>query len=88
MSGKLLGLMAAAALLASLGAANAKDPVKLTDGQLDKVTAGNSFQIPVTANFPAGAGFNNVLAVPGNLSSGVITSPVTIATPVICTLCF
>ena len=40
MSGKLLGLIAAAALLVSIGAANAKDPVQLTDGQLDKVTAG------------------------------------------------
>jgi hypothetical protein len=34
-------LLAAAALLASVGAADAKDPVKLTDVQLDKVTAGD-----------------------------------------------
>jgi len=40
MSGKLLAFVAAATLLASAGAANAKDPVKLTSGQLDKVTAG------------------------------------------------
>ena len=40
MSGKLLALVAAATLLASAGVANAKDPVKLTSGQLDKVTAG------------------------------------------------
>src|SRR5437763_13012936 len=40
MSGKLLGFVAGAALLVSIGAANAKDPIKLTSGQLDKVTAG------------------------------------------------
>jgi len=40
MGSKLLGLVAAAALLLSVGVANAKDPVKLTNGQLDKVTAG------------------------------------------------
>jgi len=58
MSGKLLSLVAAAALLASIGVANAKDPVKLTDGQLDKVTAGaTNFAIPVAASFLAnGAG--------------------------------
>jgi len=40
MGGKVVGLVAAAALLASVGIANAKGPVKLTDGQLDKITAG------------------------------------------------
>jgi hypothetical protein len=40
MHGKVVGLVAAAALLASVGIANAKGPVKLTDGQLDKITAG------------------------------------------------
>jgi hypothetical protein len=48
MSGKVVGLVAAAALLASVGVANAADhatanakgPVKLTDNQFDKVTAG------------------------------------------------
>jgi len=50
MSGKLLGLVAAAAMLASIGAANAKDPVRLTEGQLDKVTAGATNNlIPVNA---------------------------------------
>jgi hypothetical protein len=33
-------MVAAAALLVSVGVANAKGPVKLTDNQLDKVTAG------------------------------------------------
>jgi len=40
MNGKLIALVAAAALLVSASAANAKDPVKLMSGQLDKVTAG------------------------------------------------
>ena len=39
---KVLGIVAAAALLASVGAANAKGPVELQDVQLDKVTAGDS----------------------------------------------
>ena len=58
MSGKLLSIVAAAALLVSAGAANAKDPVKLTNGQLDKVTAGARVsQIPVNAALLAnGAG--------------------------------
>jgi hypothetical protein len=40
MRGNVLSLVAAAALLASVGVANAKGPVNLTDDQLDKVTAG------------------------------------------------
>jgi len=42
MHGKVVGLVAAVALLASVGIANAKGPVTLTDGQLDQVTAGAS----------------------------------------------
>jgi hypothetical protein len=42
MHGKVVGLVAAVALLASVGMANAKGPVTLTDGQLDKITAGAS----------------------------------------------
>jgi uncharacterized protein (DUF2141 family) len=50
MNGKLIALVAAAALLVSASAANAKDPVKLTSGQLDKVTAGaRNVQTPVAA---------------------------------------
>jgi hypothetical protein len=45
MRGKVVGLVAGAALLASVGIANAKGPVKLTDGQLDKITAGDSASI-------------------------------------------
>jgi hypothetical protein len=58
MSGKLLGIVAAAALLVSIGAANAKDPVKLSDHQLDKVTAGAAnTAVPINAAlFANGAG--------------------------------
>src|SRR5262249_33704906 len=50
MNGKLLGFAAAAALLAAIGTANAKDPVKLNDSQLDKVTAGAAnVQVPIAA---------------------------------------
>jgi hypothetical protein len=49
-AGKLLSIVAAAALLALAGAANAKDPVKLISGQLDKVTAGAiNTQLPINA---------------------------------------
>ena len=38
----LVSVVAAAALLMSVGAAYAKGPVTLTDGQLDKITAGDA----------------------------------------------
>jgi predicted small lipoprotein YifL len=38
----LLSVVAAAALLTSIGAAYAKGPVTLTDDQLDKITAGTA----------------------------------------------
>jgi hypothetical protein len=50
MSGKSLCFIAAVALLASIGTASAKNPVTLTDGQLDKVIAGaGNPQIPVNS---------------------------------------
>jgi hypothetical protein len=64
MRSRVVGLVAAAALLASIGAAsaadnaaaNAKGPVKLTDNQLDKVSAGGAMDwmmAPVNANVAA-----------------------------------
>jgi hypothetical protein len=41
MRNRSLSVVAALALLTSVSAAYAKGPVTLTDGQLDKVTAGN-----------------------------------------------
>jgi hypothetical protein len=50
MRGKSLCFIAAVALLASIGTASAKNPVTLTDGQLDKVIAGaGNPQIPVNS---------------------------------------
>ena len=77
MRGKVLSLAAAAAMLASVGAANApanaKGPVTLTDNQLDKVTAGataagilaNSTAAlnSIVANANSPAALNNLLAV-------------------------
>jgi hypothetical protein len=78
MTGRLLGLVAAAALLVSVGVANAKEPVKLTDHQLDKVTAGAAVnQIPVNASLLAngatGAGGINSFSP----STAVVTQPLT-----------
>jgi hypothetical protein len=59
MRNKILGLVAAAALLASVGGAYAKGPVTLTDGQLDKATAGDvAFLLAVST-----AELNNLLAL-------------------------
>jgi len=43
MRSNVVGFVAAAALLTSVGIANAGSPVKLTDGQLDNITAGSAF---------------------------------------------
>jgi hypothetical protein len=86
MRSRVVGLVAAAALLASVGIANAADatanakgPVKLTDNQLDKVTAGATAADPLTAaeilafstatlnnvlaNANSAAALNNLLAI-------------------------
>jgi hypothetical protein len=64
MRNKALGIMAAATLLVSVGMADAKDPVTLTDDQLDKVTAGAS-AIPTEASLVAvsTAELNRLLAI-------------------------
>jgi hypothetical protein len=50
MGSKLLGVMTAAALFASVGVASAKEPVRLTDGQLDRVVAGNFASVSAFAD--------------------------------------
>ena len=42
MRGKVVSVVAAAAVLTSVRIANAEGPVTLTDGQLDKITAGDA----------------------------------------------
>ena len=67
MRSRVVGLVAAAALLTSVGIANAADPatadakgpVKLTNNQLDKVSAGSAMDYtmaPVNANLGANVG--------------------------------
>ena len=64
MPGKVVGLVAAVALLASVGIANAEGPVKLTDVQLDKITAGaTQTSINGAVNVAATATVNYVAAV-------------------------
>ncbi len=59
-----VGLVAAVALLASVGIANAEGPVKLTDVQLDKVIAGaTQTSINAAVNVAATATVNYVAAV-------------------------
>jgi hypothetical protein len=60
MHGKVVGLVPAAALLASVGVANAKGPVTLTDGQLDKITAGDT---QTSVNVAATQGLNTLVAI-------------------------
>ena len=65
-----VGFLAAAALLSSIGAASAKDPIKLTDGQLDKVAAGSS---QTSANITAVmAATQNVNVAADNLATAAI----------------
>src|SRR6201988_1664251 len=78
MRSNVVGLVAAAALLASAGIANAKSPVKLTDGQLDNITAGAS---PASATLAANIATTGALnyagavntAVAANLASAAFT---------------
>jgi hypothetical protein len=86
MHGKVVGLVAAAALLASVGIANAKGPVKLTDGQLDKITAGASASSTLASstallNTLVAANTNTVVALNGlttntlNFFNAFLTTP-------------
>ena len=71
MSGKVLSLVAAAALLASIGVANAaenaaaksKGPVTLTDNQLDTVTAGDAASQVAFLTAISTADVNRLLAI-------------------------
>ena len=49
MRSNVVGFVAAAALLTSVGIANAGSPVKLTDGQLDNITAGSAYAAATVA---------------------------------------
>jgi hypothetical protein len=85
-------LVAAAALLTSVGIANAADhatadakgPVKLTDNQLDKVSAGSAMDnmmAPVNANLGANVGATAAVNHMPALSAAIPASVGTAITP-------
>ena len=87
MRSRVVGLVAAAALLASVGianadqaTANAKGPVKLTDNQLDKVTAGGAIDglmAAVNANVAADLGFAASLVNLNTAATAFATAAIT-----------
>jgi hypothetical protein len=80
MRDKVLSFVAAAALLASVDAAYAKGPVTLTDGQLDKVTAGDSASQTAFLVSVSTAELNKLLAFSNaavGFLNGVPPSPIT-----------
>jgi hypothetical protein len=74
MNGKVLSLVTAAALLSSIGAPSAQGPMRLSDDQLDKVTAG--------ANFSEMPALNSFLVNGSNGAGGVNQFSPSIATVV------
>jgi hypothetical protein len=68
MRSNVVGLVAAAALFASVGIANAKTPLKLTDGQLDNITAGAS---PTSAALAANVATAGALNYAGAVNTAV-----------------
>ena len=78
MRSNVVGLVAAAALFASVGIANAKSPVKLTDGQLDNITAGAS---PASAVLAANVATAGALNYAGAVNTAVAANLAATASP-------
>jgi hypothetical protein len=78
MRSNVVGLVAAAALLASAGIAHAKSPVKLTDGQLDNITAGAS---PASATLAANIATTGALNYAGAVNAAVAANLAATASP-------
>jgi hypothetical protein len=78
MRSNVVGLVAAAALLASVGIANAKSPVKLTDGQLDDITAGAS---ATSASLAASVATTGALNFAGAVNTAVAANLAATASP-------
>jgi hypothetical protein len=78
MRSNVVGLVAAAALLASAGIAHAKSPVKLTDGQLDNITAGAS---PASATLAANIATTGALNYAGAVNTAVAANLAATASP-------
>jgi hypothetical protein len=86
MSGKHLCLLTAAVLLSSIAATSAREPVRLTDAQLDKVTAGADLtELPLAASLLAN-GANGPGGV-NQFSPSIATVVQTISSLNICVLC-
>jgi len=86
MSGKLVCLLTAAALLSSISATSAREPVRLTDAQIDKVTAGADMgQIPIIASFLANG--SNGLGAVNQFSPSIATVVPTLTNINLCILC-
>jgi hypothetical protein len=86
MSGHSICLVIAAVLVSSIGAASAREGVRLTDEQLDSVTAGNSLnQVPSLASF-----LDNGANGPGGVnqfSPSIATLVQTVTNLNLCVLC-
>jgi hypothetical protein len=78
MRSNVVGLVAAAALLASVGIANAKSPVTLTDGQLDGITAGASL---TSASLAASVATTAALNYAGAVNTAVAANLAAMANP-------
>src|SRR6202030_3726043 len=78
MRSNVVGLVAAAALLASVGIANAEGAVKLTDGQLDKITAGASL---TSASLAASVATTGALNFAGAVNTAVAANLAAMANP-------
>jgi hypothetical protein len=86
MSGKHLYLLTSVALLCSIGAATAREAVRLTDAQLDRVTAGADLsQIPFITSLLAN-GSNGPGGV-NQFSPSIATLVPTLTNINVCVLC-
>jgi hypothetical protein len=78
MRSNVVGLVTAAVLLTSVGIANAEGPVKLTDGQLDNITAGAS---PASASVAANVATTGALNYAGAVNAAVAANLAAMASP-------
>ena len=78
MRSNVVGWVAAVALFASVGIANAESPIKLTDGQLDNITAGAS---PTSVNLAAYVATAGALNYAGAVNTAVAANLAATASP-------
>ena len=74
MRDEVLSLVAVAALLGSMGAAGAKEPVKLTDAQLDMATAGFATSVNFGVSMPGVGAFFPLGSPNGTAQVSMISS--------------